>query len=187
MRKPFNNCGRRGYSASILFALIVVAAMLFSGCEKEPPVQSDQSGQSDFSPTPGGRAPDFQVKTFDGGVFNLDAASDAPVVINFWASWCGPCRSEAAALQEAYERFGPEGVLFIGVALQDTLKGSKAFIEEFGLSFPIGPDEDGDIMKAYKVFGIPKTFVVVKGGVISYVHSGAITRKALTREIMGVL
>ncbi len=181
MSKPLSICGYSGYAAHILFATLIVAAVLFSGCEREAPVQAD------FSPSPGGRAPGFEVKTFDGGIFNLEASSGSPVVINFWASWCGPCRSEAAAIQEAYERFNPSGVRFIGVALQDTLDGSKAFVAEFGWTFPVGPDEGGDIMKAYKVFGIPKTFVVAGDGVVSYVHSGAITRKILTREIMGVL
>ena len=182
MNKPLKKYGYRRYAGLLLFTVLVVAAMLFSGCEREATVQAAGS-----RPTLGGRAPGFQVSTFDGGTFNLRAASGSPVVISFWASWCGPCRVEAAAIQEAYEKFGPSGVRFIGVAVQDSLQGSRTFIDKFGWTFPAGPDVDESIMRAYKVFGIPKTFVVTKDGEINYVHSGAIRPEVLAREIMKVL
>lgn len=182
MNKPFRKYGYRGYAGRLLFTVLAVAVMLFSGCEREAPVQAAGS-----KPSVAGRAPHFELKTFDGGVFNLEAVSGSPVVISFWASWCGPCRREAAMIQEAYERFNPSGVLFVGVAVQDTLRGSKAFVEEFGWTFPVGPDVGESIMRDYKVFGIPKTVVVDKDGNISYVHSGAITGRALILEIMKVM
>lgn len=173
--------GYRGSAGYFVLLFLAVTAIFMAGCEREAPVKGG------FGVSPGERAPLFEVKTFDGGLFTLGAGADGPVVINFWASWCGPCRIEAAAIQEAYERFGGSGVRFIGVALQDTEEASKSFMDEFGWTFAVGPDETGGIMKLYKVFGIPKTFIIAGDGRISYVHSGAITQKILTREIMEVL
>ncbi len=181
MSEPSRNCGYRDCAGLLISILLVVTVMVLAGCEREAGVESG------FTGSPGGHASPFEVKTFDGGIFNLGAVSGSPVVINFWASWCGPCRIEAAAIQEAHEKFKGSGVRFIGVALQDTLEASKSFIDEFGWTFAVGPDEGGGIMKLYKVFGIPKTFIIAKDGRVSYVHPGAITQKILTREITGVL
>lgn len=181
MSESLKKSGYRGYAGLLIPVLLAVTVMVLAGCEREAGVESG------FTGSPGGHAPSFEVKTFDGGIFNLGAVSGSPVVINFWASWCGPCRIEAAIIQEAYEKFKGSGVRFIGVALQDTPEASGSFIDEFGWSFPVGPDETGEIMRVYKVFGIPKTFIIAKDGRVSYVHSGAITKEILTREIMGVL
>ena len=181
MSEPLRKSGYRDCGILFISALLVVTAMVFSGCEREAGVESG------FTGSPGDPAPSFEVKTFDGGVFSLTAAAGNPVVINFWASWCGPCRIEAAVIQEAYEKSKGSGVRFIGVALQDTLEASRSFIDEFGWSFAVGPDETGEIMRVYKVFGIPTTFIIAKDGRVSYVHSGAITKEILTREIMAVL
>ncbi len=175
------------YGSVILFVsvLLVFTAMALSGCERSGEKQS--AGTTGVTGLPGDLAVLFEVTTFDNGVFSLGAAAGSPVVINFWASWCGPCKFEAEALQEAYVKFKDSGVRFIGVAVQDTEEGSRKFIDEFNLTFPTGPDATGEIIMAYRVFGIPKTFIVGKDGRVSYVHSGAISREVLTREIMKVL
>ncbi len=175
------------YGSVILFisVLLVFTAMALSGCERSG--EKEGAGTTGFTGSPGDLAVLFEVTTFYNGVFSLDAAAGSPVVINFWASWCGPCRFEAEALQEAYVKFKGSGVRFIGVAVQDEEEGSKRFIDEFNLTFPSGPDDTGEIMRAYRVFGIPKTFILGKDGRISYVHSGAVSREVLTREIMKVL
>ncbi len=175
------------YGSGILFisALLVFTAMALSGCER--PGDKEGAGVTGFTGSAGEPAALFEVATFYNGVFSLEAAARSPVVINFWASWCGPCRLEAEALQEAYQKFKDSGVRFVGIAVQDTEEGSKKFIDEFNLTFPSGPDTTGEIMRAYRVFGIPKTFIVGRDGRVSYVHSGAIFEKVLTREIMKVL
>lgn len=175
------------YDSAILFisVLLVFTAMALSGCERSK--EEGGAGVTGFTGSPGELAALFDVTTFDNGVFSLEAASGSPVVINFWASWCGPCKFEAGVLQEAYVKFKGSGVRFIGVAVQDTEEGAKSFIDEFNLTFPSGPDDTTEIMRAYRVFGIPKTFIVGTDGRISYVHSGAISREVLTREIMKVL
>lgn len=159
-------------AASLVLLLICV---LFAGCTKEDAPSPERRESERVIP--------FTVTTFDGAVFSLDAAKGSVVVLNFWASWCGPCKYEAPFLQDAYETFGPQGVKFIGVAVDDTGEGARAFVEHFGLTFPIAIDSTGEIMKAYNIYGIPRTYIIGKDGEAVYTHSGAISGEDLSREI----
>ncbi len=132
-------------------------------------------------------APLLKVTSFDGKAFSLEAAKGRPVVINFWASWCGPCRLEAEGIEKAYQMFRAQGVEFVGVAIQDNPESARKFIEEYGLTYPNGLDEKGDIAQAYEVFGVPKTVIVAKDGNMSYIHLGTITLDTLTSEIKRVI
>jgi cytochrome c biogenesis protein CcmG/thiol:disulfide interchange protein DsbE len=191
----------KGSAVAITAAVILISALTLVGfgCKKT----EGEKGANGAGP-PGGAAGaaaaavkksnraghvaiPFKVETFSGGLFNLEDTLGRPVVLNFWASWCGPCRFEAATLQDAHERFKGSGVAFIGVAVQDLPEESALFMRQYGWTFPSGPDSTGEITKAYSVYGIPKTFIIDRSGKISYVHTGAITDKVLTREIERVL
>jgi len=165
--------GRRKTAA--VFIVLLLVCVLFSGCTKEEAPGSGQ-GQSD-SLIP------FTVTTFDGARFSLEAAKGSVVVLNFWASWCGPCKYEAPFIQEAYLAYGSRGVKFIGVAVDDTEQGARAFVERFGLTFPIAIDSTGEIINAYNIYGIPRTYIIGRDGQAAYIHSGAITGEDLSREI----
>mgnify|MGYP001572763766 CR=1 FL=1 len=132
-------------------------------------------------------APAFEVTTLDGKVFSLRAMKGHPVVINFWASWCPPCRTEAQGIQRAYAAFKGSGVRFIGIAVQDEPQDVKKFIKEFNWGFPVSIDEKEELMNAYSVYGMPKTIVVDRYGVIAYERLGAISEEDLTAEIRKVL
>lgn len=135
----------------------------------------------------GDRVVGFKIKTFDGPEFDLASTSGRPVVINFWASWCGPCRLEGETMQKLYLAFKDRGVVFVGVAVQDDAEASRKYIKRFGWTFPAGPDETDGIRQAYNVFGIPRTFVVGRDGIVSYMRSGAVTERELIREIKKIL
>ena len=109
---------------------------------------------------PAGPAPDFTLQLFEGGSFHLVAHRRQIVVVNFWASWCVPCRQEARLLVAAYHTYRSRGVIFVGVAIQDTDADARAFLRRYGVDYPNGPDRTGAIAAAYRVVGTPTTFFV---------------------------
>jgi len=96
------------------------------------------------------------------------------VFLNFWASWCPPCRAEARDLEAAWQKVKDKNLVFLGIALQDTEKDSRAFLEEFNITYPNGRDESGKIAVDYGTWGIPESFFIDAQGRITYKHVGGI-------------
>lgn len=96
------------------------------------------------------------------------------VFLNFWSSWCPPCRAEARDLEAAWQKVKDKNLVFLGVALQDTEKDSRAFLEEFKITYPNGRDESGKIAVDYGTWGIPESFFIDAQGRITYKHVGGI-------------
>ena len=100
-------------------------------------------------------------------------------MINFWASWCPPCREEAPLLESTWRDYEDEEVFFVGVDIQDREEDARAYIREFGITYPNGPDVDGRITVDYGVIGIPVTFFVDRGGVVVRRWVGAVKGRQL--------
>ena len=126
-----------------------------------------------------GPAPLFTLKTFNGEVFKLAEQRGKVVVINFWASWCVPCRDEAPILQDVWERYRDRGVVLVGVAYLDVERDALAFIEEFGITYPNGLDMRKAISAKYRIQGVPETFIVDQTGNIVEMHIGPATEGQL--------
>ncbi|MEP7290518.1 MAG: TlpA disulfide reductase family protein [Chloroflexota bacterium] len=115
-----------------------------------------------------GPAPDFTLTTLDGQQFKLSDQKGKIVVINFWASWCGPCRTEAPALESLYQQYKDKDVTFIGITYADDPKDSQAFMAQYGMSYPVAEDGKSSVSKAlYHIQGVPETFVIDKQGNIN--------------------
>lgn len=151
---------RRGLSlASIVLMVGVVAAVVVVGIA----LARQQQGQPTTGP-----APDFTVTTFDGDTIHLSDLRGRPVVVNFWASWCPPCREEAPRFQALWERYRDAGVLFLGITYVDNDADSLAFMDEFGITYPNGPDVGTFISKEqYLITGVPETFIIDQDGNIA--------------------
>ena len=115
-------------------------------------------------PLASGSAPDFSLTTFDGQTYKLADLKGKPVVINFWASWCIPCRDEAPALQRAWETYKDRGVLVLGVDYVDTETDAKKFIAEFQQTYPNGADLGTRISQAFRISGVPETYFIDREG-----------------------
>ncbi len=135
------------------------------------------------SPLVGKAAPDLALASFDGGRIALAELRGRVVVVNFWASWCVPCREEAPALEATWRRYRERGVAFVGVNVQDREAAARAFIAEHGKTYPNGPDTSDAVAIAYGVYGVPETFVLDRTGWVRHKHIGAVTRDVLEREI----
>ncbi len=118
-------------------------------------------------------APDFTLTTFDGETIQLSELRGQVVILNFWASWCGPCRAEAAALEAVWQQYRDRGVIVLGVAYADDPDDSLAFINEFGMTYPAGPDVGTTISQdLYHIQGVPETFIIDRqGSVVKFILS----------------
>ena len=111
-----------------------------------------------------GPAPDFVLKTFDGQSVRLSELKGKVVMVNFWASWCIPCRDEAPFLQKTWEQYKDRGVVFLGVDWVDPEPDARKYIDEFKITYLNGPDLGTAIAPLYRIKGVPETYFVGKDG-----------------------
>ena len=138
-------------------------------------------------PVESGQAPDFTLTSFDGQTITLSELSGKVVIINFWASWCIPCREEAAYLEQTWRKYKYQGVIFIGVDYADTEKQALAYIREFDITYFNGPDLGTRISQAYHIKGVPETYYVAKNGELRGVQIGPLASPQLDNKIEALL
>jgi cytochrome c biogenesis protein CcmG/thiol:disulfide interchange protein DsbE len=130
-----------------------------------------------------GPAPSFSINPYGNPsqTFNLTEQRGKVVVVNFWASWCGPCRSEASDLNALWSEYKDRGVVFVGVGYLDNEGDARDFVKEFDIPYLTGPDSGSAISRAYRVKGVPETYIVDQRGNIAVTIPGPTTAKDLRR------
>jgi len=119
-------------------------------------------------------APAFTLPTLDGRTISNAELRGKPYVVNFWASWCGPCRIEHGSLRSFWERHRDQGIMLLGVIMQDTPGNALAFQAELGGDWPLLQDPKGTMLVDYGVRGPPESFVVNRDGIIVAKRQGAV-------------
>lgn len=127
---------------------------------------------------PGRAAPNFHLRDLTEGASTLTDYRGKWVLVNFWASWCGPCRSEVPDLQELTQR-RPDDVVVLGVNQQETRDAAAKFAQEFDVTYPIVLDRSGEVSQAYRAQGLPVSYLVNPEGVIEKAYLGRVTEDDL--------
>lgn len=133
-------------------------------------------------------APDFVLETLDGGTLRLSDYAGQPVFINFWATWCTPCRKEMPEIVAAYDRYGGEGgLVVIAVNVEESPGAARAFAEQFGMDFPTVLDLNGDVASTYRVNALPISYFVDRDGVIRDVFYGPLSESDMAERIEAIM
>jgi len=135
----------------------------------------------------GSLAPDFLLEDMDDGELRLSGLRGQPVVINFWATWCKPCRQEMPRLVDGYDRHRDEGLVIVAVNLQEGKGTVRPFAEDFGMEFPIALDRDGEVGDEYRILGLPTTFFIGRDGVVRSVFTGPFQEKQNETNVQGAI
>lgn len=120
--------------------------------------------QKGAPPLAGVSAPEFALKTFEGQTLNLSELRGKAIVLNFWASWCNPCREEAPILEATWRKYKDQGLLVVGVDYVDTETEAKKYMTEFNITYPNGPDVQTRISQTYRITGVPETYFITRDG-----------------------
>ena len=130
-------------------------------------------------------APGFALEGLDGGEVSLAALDGKVVVLNFWASWCGPCRLEMPDFQKAWEEHQEQEVVFVGIAVDDTASEASKFAEQVGVTYPLALDTTGDVARAYRIRAVPSTYFIDREGRLATTLHGVANQGALRIFLRG--
>ncbi len=120
-------------------------------------------------------APAFSLERLDGkGELELESLRGKAVVLNFWASWCGPCRDELPVLEDAWQRWRDKGVVFVGIDIRDLRSDARRFLTRFGVTYPNVYDGKGSTVGRYGTTGVPETYFVDAQGRVVYRIAGPV-------------
>ncbi len=155
-----------------LMALLLVLGVAWITLSRVPGEEAVARVDRPPSPQVGFAAPDFTLETLGGETVSLADLRGQVVLINFWATWCPPCRAEMPAIQQVYETYRDQGFTVLAVDVQEGKAQVANFAEERGLSFPILMDLDGAVSARYQVKAMPSTFFVDRSGVIQEITLG---------------
>ena len=139
------------------------------------------------APKIGQAAPDFTVQALDGKTYKLSDFRGKPVWINFWASWCPPCRAENPDIEEVYQANQANGLVVLGVAIGEEDGNVRGYVDRTGLNYTIGLDRGQDIAATYRIVGIPTHYFIDKDGILREWRIGSMSKKTMEKNVATIM
>jgi len=180
---------RKRRTIVLIVAILLNAGLLaLLGSQLLTPAQDQShagSAQSS-SPLDGHPAPDFTLgvlNTHPGPPIHLASLKGRPVMLNFWASWCDPCKQEAPLLEAMWQRVQGQGIVFIGIDFEDRQSDGLSFLHTYGITYPNVVDTDGSVAISYGVTGVPETVFIDRHGVFVHKVIGELTAQTLQSNL----
>ncbi|MEM7031832.1 MAG: redoxin family protein [Chloroflexota bacterium] len=173
-------------TSRIEFWLVIITFVLFLGgfyIAVNRVVVQGQATQLEPAPVKGHPAPEISLVSTTGQTLNLSDFQGKPVIVNFWATWCAPCRVETPELQDLHRERGDDVIIFSVNATAQDSGDIDGFIEEFGMTFPVVLDPDATAFKTYNVLGLPTTVFIDADGVIQEVFTGPVNRAYMESKL----
>ena len=166
-----------------LLVMVLVGILVIQSC-----TPSSQSITSDGQEAPAGvnvgeSAPDFTLVDMEGNQVTLSDFRGKTVFVNFWATWCPPCRAEMPEMETVYQEYKGKGVVVIGVDILEPEDVVRQFVEQGGYSWTFVLDTSGEVSANYEVATIPTSFFIDQEGIIQAVNIGAMTKRAMENEL----
>jgi len=169
--------------AAVLAAAALVGLLVYGVAQKSTNRTLDQAVAKGAAPA----APDRPLPVLDGdGRRTLASFRGKPVVLNFWASWCTPCRQEAPLLEKAQKRLAAHGGTVVGITFRDTTPDARAFVRRYGLTYPSLRDVDGKLAEDYGTRALPETFVIDRSGRVRAISRGVVSQRFLDSALTEV-
>lgn len=135
--------------------------------------------QSTSAPVVGALAPEFQLQDIHGTTISLTDFEGRVILLNFWATWCGPCRLEMPLLEQHYQAYADDNLIILAINLGESLDEVGAFVDELGLTFPVLLDPGGHVSELYRIIGYPSTVLINTTGRVSTIHVGILSEAQL--------
>ena len=159
-----------------LVAVLMLLAVLLGGCGGDASAETTGVNQ-------GNLAADFTLETVDGTEVSLSDYRGNVVMMNFWATWCPPCRAEIPDFEAAYQARQGEGFVVLGINVEEPREAVAPFAEAIGMSYPVLLDRSGQVMKMYRAPGLPISLFIDRDGVIRVRHVGYLTGEQLEKYL----
>ncbi len=171
-----------------LLILLLFGTPLLQGCGAKPNnAQGAPQGPPPVGIKVGQTAPDFTLTGLDGQEYRLNDLRGKVVMVNFWATWCPPCRAEMPDIESLYQDYKDKGVVILGVDLHEEESLVRNFVTQGGYHWTFVIDSTGSVAADYHVQVIPTSFFIDRNGVIQAVHTGAMTKRAMEGDLAKAL
>ena len=179
----------RNILATIAVGLVIVGLVWFFDRPGAAGVQAITLSASPTGPAPrvGREAPDFTVRTLDGTDVKLSDYRGRPVWINFWATWCPPCRAETPDIQEVYEGHESDGLVVLAISIGESPSTVEGYVKRTGTTFTVAVDQATSVAAQYRIVGIPTHFFVDRDGVLREWRIGSMSKKTMEKKVGEIL